>query len=179
MKKLTTLFLLSIFCAAGLFAQKAPVVGTVNVQRVLNDFSKHKAAVEKIRGAIAPVEEEMQRMQQNIERILTEGREVEARANNAALSDEARQEAQIQVRGLQEQLQQENVRLQQFRQQAQALAQKGQKEDLEPLQEEAVNAVRQVAQDKGIDLVLPLNTVIFADDALEITDAVIAVLNAK
>ena len=39
-------------------------------------------------------------------------------------------------------------------------------------------AVKTVAADKGIDLVVPKNTVIFADDSLEISDAVIAVLNA-
>ena len=45
-------------------------------------------------------------------------------------------------------------------------------------QEKAVEAVKTVAQDKGIDLVVAKNSVIFADDSLEITDAVIVVLNA-
>jgi len=47
------------------------------------------------------------------------------------------------------------------------------------LQQKAVEAVKQVAMDKGIDLVVPINTVVFAAEDLEISDAVIAVLNAS
>ena len=49
-----------------LFAQKSVSVGVVDVQRVLNDYSAFQAAVEKVRGSVAPVEEEMQKMQENI-----------------------------------------------------------------------------------------------------------------
>ena len=178
MKKITTLFLASLFCAVGLFAQKTPVVATVNVQRVLNDYTAFQAAVEKVKGSVAPVEEEMKKMQANIEAIVTTGRETEAKVKNPALGDEAKAEAQAEVAKLQAQLQTAQVELQQFRQQAQQLAQQGQKEELKPLQDKAIEAVKQVAKDKSIDLVVPLNTVIFASDDLEITDAVIAVLNA-
>jgi Skp family chaperone for outer membrane proteins len=178
MKKLTTVFLASVFVAVGLFAQKTPVVATVNVQRVLNDYTAFQAAVEKVKGSVAPVEEEMKKMQDNLQSIVASGREAEAMAKNPAASDEAREEAEAKVAELQGQLQVEQGKLQQFRQQAQQLAQQGQQEDLAPLQEKALAAVKTVAADKGIDLVLPLNTVIYGDDALEITDSVIAVLNA-
>ncbi len=178
MKKVTTVILASVFLAVGLFAQKTPVVATVNVQRVLNDYTAFQAAVEKVKGSVAPVEDEMKKMQDNLQSIVSEGREAEAMAKNPAASDEAREEAQAKVATLQAQLQTEQGKLQQFRQQAQQLAQKGQKEELAPLQEKALAAVKTVAADKGIDLVVPINTVIFADDSLEITDAVIAVLNA-
>ncbi|MFQ3226575.1 MAG: Skp family chaperone for outer membrane protein [Lentimonas sp.] len=178
MKKITTLFLASIFCAVGLFAQKTPVVATVNVQRILNDYSAFQAAVEKVKGAVAPVEEEMKKMQENIQAIVTTGREAEAKAKNPALGDEAKAEAAAEVAGLQTQLQAAQVELNQFRQQAQQLAQQGQQAELAPLQAKAVEAVKQVAMDKGIDLVVPINAVVFAADDLEISDAVIAVLNA-
>jgi len=57
MKKTITLFLASLFCAAALFAQKTPVVATVNVQRILNDYTAFQTAVEKVKGSVAPVEE--------------------------------------------------------------------------------------------------------------------------
>ena len=117
-------------------------------------------------------------MQANIEAIATTGREAEAKVKNPALGDEAKAEVQIEIAGLKTQLQAAQVELQQFRQQAQQLAQQGQQEELAPLQAKAVEAVKQVAQDKGIDLVVPINTVVFASDDLEISDAVIAVLNA-
>lgn len=178
MKKITTAFLASLLIATGLFAQKTPVVGVVDVQRVLADYSEFQAAVEKVRGSVAPVEEEMKKMQANIESIVAEGRTVETKAKNPAASDEARAEAQAEVNQLQQKLQKAQVELQQFRQQAQQLAQQGQKEQLAPLQAKAVEAVKTVSEDKGIDLVVPKNTVIYASDALEISDAVISVLNA-
>jgi outer membrane protein len=179
MKKLTTVFLASIFITAGLFAQKTPVVATVDVQRVLNDYTEFQSAVEKVKGSVAPAEEEIKKMQEDLQAIMTEGREAEAMAKNPAASEEAKAEAQAKVAGLQAQLQETQVKMQQFQQQAQALAQQGQQQELAPLQEKALAAVKTVAGDKGVDLVFAKNAVIFADDSLEITDAVIAVLNAK
>ncbi|MFT5836892.1 MAG: outer membrane protein [Candidatus Azotimanducaceae bacterium] len=178
MKKFTTVIIASILIATGLFAQKTPVVGVVDVQRVLADYAAFQAAVEKVRGSVAPVEEEMKKMQANIEAILIEGRAVETKAKNPAASEEARAEAIAEVGQLQQQLQQAQGDLQQFRQQAQERAQQGQQEELAPLQAKAVEAVKTVAEDKGIDLVLPKNAVIYSSDSLEISDAVIAVLNA-
>ncbi len=179
MKKTITLILASLFCAAALFAQKTPVVATVNVQRILNDYTEFQAAVEKVKGSVAPVEEEMKKMQSNLEAIVTKGREAEAKAKNPALGDEAKAEAKAEIAGLQAQLQAAQVELQQFRQQAQQLAQQGQQEELAPLQQKAVEAVKEVAKDKGIDLVVPINSVVYSSDELEISDAVIAVLNAQ
>jgi len=120
----------------------------------------------------------MKKMQASIEAIVTKGREAEAKVKNPALGDEAKAEAQTEIAGLQAQLKSAQLELQQFRQQAQQNAQQGQKEELAPLQQKAVEAVKQVAKDKGIDLVVPINTVVYASDDLEISDAVIAVLNA-
>lgn len=178
MNKFTTAILASLLVATGLFAQKTPVVGVVDVQRVLADYAEFQTAVEKVRGSVAPVEEEMQKMQASIQAIVTEGREIETKAKNPAASEEARAEAQAQVSELQAQLQEAQANLNQFRQQAQQLAQQGQQEELAPLQEKAVEAVKTVAEDKGIDLVVPKNNVIYSSDALEISDAVIAVLNS-
>ena len=161
MKKFTTLILASVLLATGLFAQKAPVIGVVDVQGVLAEFTEFQSALEKVRGSVAPVEEEMQKMQASIQTIVTEGREIETKANNPAAS-----------------LQEAQANLNQFRQQAQAIAQQGQEEQLAPLQARAVEAVKAVAEDKGIDLVLPKNNLIYSSDALEISDAVIAFLNS-
>ena len=178
MKKSTTLILAFLFLATGLFAQKAPIVGVVDVQRVLADFTEFQAAVEKVRGSVAPVEEEMQKMQSSIQTIVTEGREIETKANNPAASEDARAEAAAVLPELQAKLQEAQANLNQFRQQAQQLAQQGQEEQLAPLQARAVEAVKTVAEDKGIDLVVPNNNVIYSSEALDISDAVIAVLNS-
>lgn len=179
MKKPIILFAASIFAVVGLFAQAVPTVATVNIQRVLNDYSAFQSAVEKVRGSVAPVEEEIKKMQERVQQILEKGREAEANSNNPALDPESREAAAAEVQQLQEQLNDENRKLQQFRAQAQGLAEKGQQEELAPLQQKALEAIREVAKDKGATLVLPMNQVAYADESLEITDAVIAVLNAS
>ena len=179
MKKLTSLVLASTFAVTAAFAQKTPVVGIVDSQRVLNDYADFQTAFEKVRATVAPVEEEMQQMQQNLQDIVTRGQEVETRAKNPAASDEARAEAQAELAGLQLELQQAQSSLNQFRQRAQLLAQQGQQQDLQPLQETAIKAVGDVAKEAGVDLVLGKKAVIYSSDTLEITDAVIAKLNGS
>ena len=178
MKKITIFILASLLLATGLFAQKSPIAGVVDVQRVLAGFTEFQAAVEKVRGSVAPVEEEMQRMQTSIQAIVTEGREIETKASNPAASEEARAEAAAALPELQAKLQEAQANLNQFRQQAQALAQQGQEEDLAPLQAKAVQAVKTVAEDKGIDIVHAKTNLIFTSDELDISDAVIALLNS-
>ena len=179
MKKTTTILLASLFLAVGLFAQKTPLVATVDLQRVLNDYAEFQAAWAKVSASVEPVEMEMQKMQQSLQAIVAEGRAAETTAKNPAASDEARQEAQAKVAELGAKLQSEQGMLRQFQQQAQQLAQQGQKEQLEPLQQKALEVVKTVATDKGLDLVIPTNSVIYAAPTLEITDSVIAVLNAQ
>lgn len=179
MKKTISVLILSALATGALFAQKTATIATVNVQRVLNDYSEFQNAVEKVKGSVAPVEEEMQAMQQSMQELMAEGREAEAKAKNPALGEEARSEAQSRVEELQQELQSKQAKLQQFRQQAQQLAQQGQQQQLQPLQQKALEAVETVAEDKGIDLVVPTNNIVYGSDSLEITDAVIAVLNAS
>ena len=178
MKKLITIIALSAVAFVGLNAQKTPIIATVDVQRVLNDYTAFQDAVQKVRGSVAPVEDEMRKMQENMQSIIAKGRDAEMMRDNPASSEEAKAEATAEVLSLQRQLAEEQAKLGQFRQQAQQLAQQGQQEELAPLQEKAVDAVKIVAEDKGIDLVVPKNSVIYSSDALEITDAVIALLNS-
>jgi len=117
-------------------------------------------------------------MQASMQAIVTEGREIETKANNPAASEDARAEAVAALPALQAKLQEAQANLNQFRQQAQTLAQQGQEEQLAPLQARAVEAVKAVAEDKGIDLVFPKNNLIYTSDSLEISDAVIAFLNS-
>jgi len=179
MKKIIFMSCTLFLATVGLFAQKTPVIATVDIQRVLNEYNAYNAAVDNIKSSVAPVEEEMQKMQDNVQVIVTKGRELEAEIENPSLDEERKLEAEAEIAELRIQLQAAQIEMQQFRQQAQQLAQQGQIDDLAPLQQEAVDAVEQVAEDKGIDVVLPLNSILFSAEELEITDAVIAILNAS
>ena len=178
MKNILILLFATIITTTVLSAQKSSVIGVVDVQKVLNDFSEFQIAVEKVRGSVAPVEEEMQKMQENIQAIVADGQAAETKASNPAASEDARAEAAVQVNELRQKLQLAQAEINQFRQQAQQLAQQGQQEKLAPLQEKAVEAVKSVALDKGIELVVPKNQVIYSSDALDISEEVILLLNA-
>ena len=178
MKNILTFTFVALIITASLSAQNSAVIGVVDVQKVLNDYSEFQAAVEKVRGSVAPVEEEMQKMQENIQAIVADGQAAETKASNPAASEDARAEAAVQVNELRQKLQLAQAEINQFRQQAQQLAQQGQQEKLAPLQEKAVEAVKSVALDKGIDLVVPKNQVIYSAEALDISEAVIVLLNS-
>ena len=177
MKNSFILLFAFLVISTSLLAQKSASVGVVDVQRVLNDYSAFQVAVEKVRGSVAPVEEEMQKMQENIQTIVAEGQAAETKSNNPAASEEARAEAAVELNDLRQKLQLAQSEINQFRQQAQQLAQQGQQEKLAPLQEKAVEAVKSVALEKGIDLVVPKNQVIYSSEALDISEAVIDLLN--
>ena len=177
--KTTTILTLALFLSiSGLFAQKAPVIATVDIQKVLNDYDDFQAAVEKVKSTVAPIEEEMKRMQEEFQSVVIKGRELESEIENPAIEEERKAEAESEILELQGQLQELQLEIQQFRQQAQQIAQQGQQEELVPLQEKALEVVEQVAKEQGIDVVLPMNTVVFSSDELEISEAVIAALNA-
>ena len=107
MKKITLLFLTTICCTVSLFAKKAPVIATVDIQRVLNDYNTFQVAVEKIKSSVEPVEEEMKKMQENLQAIVIKGRELEAEVENPSLDEGRKEEAQAEITELRKQLQAE------------------------------------------------------------------------
>ena len=114
-------------------------------------FSEYVAfnqAMDKVRSSVAPIEEEIQRMQEEITSIIADAREADATSNNLALDEEARDEARSKVVQLQSKLQSKQSQLQQFSIQVQELAQKGQEAELTPLQDKALATVEKIAKDE-------------------------------
>ena len=153
-------------------------MATVDLQHILSEYNTYQAAVDKVKSSVVPVEEEFQKMQESAQEIVIKGRELQAEVENPSIDEGRKAEAEAEIAELGKQLQTAQLEMQQFRQQAQQLAQQGQQNDLAPLQERAIEVIKEVAEDKGIDIVVPLNAVIYSSEGLEITDEVIAVLNA-
>lgn len=174
MKKL---IIISLVLSSLLGSLTAGNIATVDVQKILAEYVEFNQAVEKVRSSVAPIEEEIQRMQQEVTVIIADAREADATANNPALDSAAQDEARSKLVELQGKLQSKQAQLQQFSQQAQELAQNGQQSELAPLQEKALAAVEKVSKAAKIDLVLPTGSVVFAADSLDISDKVIAELN--
>lgn len=167
--------LITLFC--GLLSVNAGSIATVDVQKVLSEYIEFNQAVEKVRASVAPIEEEIAKMQEEVTNIIAEAREADARSNNPALDESARDEARSKIIELQTKLQNKQTQLQQFSQQAQELAQNGQQAELTPLQDRALEVVQEISKKEGIDIVLATASVVFADEDLDISEKVIAELN--
>lgn len=172
-KLLTILTALTI----SLISVHADKIATVDVQKVLAEYVEFNQAVEKVRASVAPIEEEIGRMQEEITNLIAEAREADATSNNPALEESARDEARSKIIEIQGDLQNKQSQLQQFSQQAQELAQSGQQTDLAPLQDKALEVVKELSKKEGIKIVLAKANVVFADDELDISDKVISELN--
>jgi Skp family chaperone for outer membrane proteins len=181
MKK--TISLIAAFtCLFGttLLAQKAaPTVASIDIQLVLKEYGAYQAALAKVRESVQNVDKEMQRMQESLQAIVAEGREVETAVKNPAASDEARKASQKKLVELQKQLQSQQATLRQYQQQAQKLSQEGQKKELEPLQQKALETSKLIAQEMSVDLLLPTGALVYAAPALDVSQAVIDRLNAQ
>ena len=174
MKKLLKNILVLSF---SILTVNASSIATVDEQKVLSEYVAFNQAREKVLASVAPIQEEIQKMQEEITNIIAEAREADAISNNPALEDEARDEARSKLIEYQTTLQNKQVQLQQFSQQAQELGQNGQQQELVPLQQKAQDAVEEIAKKEGIDIVLSQTTVIYVEDALDISDKVIDLLN--
>ena len=152
-------------------------IATVDEQKVLSEYVAFNQAREKVLASVAPIQEEIQKMQEEITGIIADAREADATSNNPALDDDARNEARSKLVEYQTTLQNKQVQLQQFSQQAQELGQNGQQQELIPLQQKAQDAVKEIAEADGIDIVLSTNSVIYVKDSLDISDKVISELN--
>lgn len=170
---LKNLFILSF----SIITLNASTIATVDEQRVLSEYIAFNEAREKVLASVAPIQQEIQNMQEEITNIIAEAREADAISNNPALDEDARDEARSKLIEYQTKLQNKQVQLQQFSQQAQELGQNGQQQELVPLQQKAQDAVKEIAEKNNIDIVLSLNSVIHVDESLDISDKVIAELN--
>ncbi|MGB0374946.1 MAG: OmpH family outer membrane protein [Opitutales bacterium] len=174
MNKLLKNLLILIFSVLTINANS---IAVVDEQRVLSEYVAFNQAREKVLASVAPIQEEIQKMQEEITNIIAEAREADATSNNPALDDKARDKARSKLIEYQTALQNKQVQLQQFSQQAQELGQNGQQQELLPLQQKAQDAVKKIAEESDIDIVLSTNSVIYVEDALDISDKIIAELN--
>ena len=174
MKKILTNLLILIFSVLTINANS---IAVVDEQRVLSEYVAFNQAREKVLASVAPIQEEIQKMQEEITNIIAEAREADATANNPALDDKARDKARSKLIEYQTTLQNKQVQLQQFSQQAQELGQNGQQQELIPLQQKAQDAVKKIAEKSNIDIVLSTSSVIYVEDALDISDKIITELN--
>jgi|TARA_E500000178_G_scaffold356698_1_gene437357 Skp family chaperone for outer membrane proteins len=195
MKNTIVVAFLALFAVTGAFAQSDSSVGAVNMQRLLAGYTAYQSALEKYEGAISPAEEELANLQKKLQDMQANGQELESKKDNPALSKDARKEAQSAYETLSEEFRALGAQFQVFQNQTQQLRNQSRQEFLLPLELKARETIVTVAEDKDVDLVVEIapvdvkedeektysvyrGTVLYASESLDLTDSVIAVLNA-
>ncbi|MGC6455595.1 MAG: OmpH family outer membrane protein [Coraliomargaritaceae bacterium] len=196
MKTTIIAILATLVVTAGAIAQKESSVGAIDMQRLLAGFNAYQSALEKYEGAISPAEEELANLQKKLQEMQSKGQELEVKKDNPALSEKARKEAQAEFEALSADFRTTGAQFQAFQNQAQQLRNKSRQEFLLPLELKAREAIITVSKDKDVDLVVEIapvdvkeseektysvyrGTILYASDSLDLTDSVIAVLNAS
>ena len=201
MKKTLLLVLATLMVAGSNFAQEASRVGTVNMERLMNDYVEYQSAVKRVEGAAQTAQEEVDafKAKLGLDEVETKVQELQQTAQNPATADIARQNAESEAQKLINENQAKIQQLNAYGTQLQQQNQQNRNRVLNPYQLKIRAAIIEVAKDKGFDLVVPIvpqtisvpvgeeseeynvfmGNTLYASDSIEITDSVIAVLNAE
>jgi Skp family chaperone for outer membrane proteins len=183
------------------FAQEPSRVGTVNMERLMNDYVDYQSAVKRVEGAAQSAQEEVDafKAKLGLDAIEAQVQELQQTAQNPATADLARQNAEAEAQKLINDNQAKIQQLNAYGNQLQQQNQQNRNLILNPFQLKMREAIIEVAKDKGFDLIVPIapqkinvpagddkvdeynvfmGNILYASDSIEITDSVIAVLNA-
>jgi Skp family chaperone for outer membrane proteins len=201
MKKIITYALVTLMAASFSFAQEPSRVGTVNMERLMNDYVDYQSAVKRVEGAAQSAQEEVDafKAKLGLDAIEAQVQELQQTAQNPATADLARQNAEAEAQKLINDNQAKIQQLNAYGNQLQQQNQQNRNLILNPFQLKMREAIIEVAKDKGFDLIVPIapqkinvpagddkvdeynvfmGNILYASDSIEITDSVIAVLNA-
>ena len=176
--------ILSLLCMCALVApmqaQKTPKVLVVDVATVLNGYYKAQEAQQQLTASEQEAQTELRKMVDRAVTISNELNELQAKANNPALTEEARKKYGEQIKVNVESIRKKETEINTFRQNtAQTLTERRQRL-LEQQLKDIQAVTREIATQMGADLVFNTNglIVVYYDEAYEITDKVLKAVNA-
>jgi outer membrane protein len=165
MKKKLTLILALLVLSAFVFAEVK--IGIINPQAVLQNSTKGKAVIERLRSLNMSKAKKYEAMQKDIDAL-------EKEVLSPALNQDARDKKNMD-------LQNKRTEIKRFAEDAQKESQLQQQKEFESLQRELMPIIEKIAKDDGFSLVLDLNTagVTYFEPAIDITDKVIKAYDAQ
>ncbi|CAI8269090.1 MAG: Uncharacterised protein [Opitutia bacterium UBA7350] len=202
MKKIIAIALVTLITAGFSFAQEASRVGSVNMERLANDYVDFQSALKRVEGANETAAEEVGSLQTKLGLDVVEARiqELQQIIQNPATADTAKQSSQTEIQGLIAENQEKIQQLNSYGADLQQQIEQNRIRIIRPYQLKMRQAIIEVAKDKGFDLIVPIlpqkvtvptgegqeteeysvfaGNILYATDSIEITDSVIAVLNA-
>jgi outer membrane protein len=142
-------------------------IGIINPQDVLQNSTKGKAVIERLRTLNMSKQKKYEAMQKEIDSL-------EKEALSPALNQEARDKKTLD-------LQNKRVEIKRFAEDAQKESQVQQQKEFESLQRELMPIIEKIAKGEGFSLVLDLNTagVTYFEPGIDITERVIKAYDAQ
>ena len=176
----TLVTLLATGAVIGASAQSSPVMVTVDMQQVYQNYERAAEARERFQSSVTNAEEEVQTMQQEMQTMQQELQTLNEQLQSDALAEAAREEMTTELQQGLTELRQKQQQLLEFRQQTQNFLQERSQSIMQLHYREIQEVVGQMAQEMNADLVLNSSgaMVVYAAPKFDITEQVLERLNA-
>ena len=176
MKTITAfLTLVAAVAAAG----NPPKVGTVDIAEITKKYNKAIEQQASIQKSVDAAKVSVQEKVDEVQKLQDDLKETQKRAQSPLLSDSGKQQIAAEFKVKEDTFRQKYAQLQQLDQDARNTIQSRVQEMSRGLDADIRPAVEKIAKAKGLDLVIPKGTAIYSDASLDITEAVVAELNAN
>lgn len=181
MTKKFLLTILAAFLAVGaLQAQKTPMVVTVNMGELYQNYWKAQEADEKFQSSVENAQQEIQAMIEEGMGMANELQDLQSKMNNPAVSEAAREKYNTEIQEKAKAIREKEAEVNRYRQQTESTLQKRRQAIVQLHISEIREEVIKVAKEKGADLVLNSAgmAVVYFDESFDITQEVLTKLNA-
>ncbi len=164
---------------AAVASANPPKVGIVDLGEIRSKYNKAVEQQASIQKSIDNAKVAVQEKVDEVQRLQADLQETQKRAQSPLLSDSGKQQIAQELRTKEETFRQRYAALQQLDQEARNTIQGRVQEMGRAVDADLRPVVEKVAKAKGLQLILPKGAVLFNDNALDVTEAVIAELNAS
>ncbi|MEW6607600.1 MAG: OmpH family outer membrane protein [bacterium] len=147
-------------------SQKIPNIGVVDGKRIFEEHPEAKKAQELLKKELNERKKELETRSKEIRRL------EESLKSNLLLSDEERAKIEKEI----DKKKEEAIK---YSQEAEEYLNEKEEELTRGISEKIYRLIKVTAQEKGIDIILENNYVLYADETLDITDDVIAKFKPK
>lgn len=180
MKKVLLSLFVALAATAALHAQKTPMVLTVNMGELYQNYWKAQENDEKFQSSVDNAQQEIQAMIEEGMGLASELQELQGKINNPALTEDARERFTAEAQEKAKLIREKEAEVNTYRQKTDRTLQQRRQNIIELHVSEIREVVIQMAKDKGADLVLNTGgmTVVYYDESFDITQEVLAKLNA-
>ena len=169
----------SLFCLSSLDAAPQKIL-SVDMQKVLEEYKDAQAARTAMEEAVKSADNELKEMYDAIVALNKEIDELNEKAENAALLDDAREKFKKEAEDKTEVLHEKEGEFMRFRQDVSKKFSDKQQKDMQEQDKAIKKAAAEIAKSKKADIILnKFPSTLYIDDSLDITQLLIDRLNSK